>query len=264
LIGLALDRSNSDLSHIVVVPFVSLALVYLKRKTIFAEPRTSGLPAMLGFAAGAVLYYASKAYASHFNNNDYLALTTASVVTLCLSGFMFFYGAGAFRAALFPLLFLVLAIPFPSWLLNQIVRFLQVGSAEVVSILFTLTGTPVYRSDLVFMLPGLTIEVAEACSGIRSTLGILIVTLLAAHIFLKSNWKKMVLVLVVIPISLFKNAVRIVALTLLGIHWDMGFITGRLHHEGGVVFMMVGLFLMYPVLALLIKWEAKNLHGVRI
>jgi exosortase len=131
--------------------------------------------------------------------------------------------------------------------------------------LFILTGTPAYRiSDVVFALPGLTIEVAEACSGIRSTLGIFIVTTLAAYLSLRSRWKRTVLVLLVIPISLLKNAVRIVTLSLLAIHLDMGFITGNLHHEGGIFFMMFGLCLMYPVLILLMRSEKKEFNiGVR-
>jgi exosortase len=135
---------------------------------------------------------------------------------------------------------------------------LQHGSAEVVSVLFNVTSTPVFRNDIIFMLPGLTIEVAPECSGIRSTLGTVIVTLLAAQLFLKSNWSKLFLLLVVVPISIFKNGMRITALSLLAIHWDMGFITGRLHNDGGIVFMMIGLGLLYPVLAILMKSERKT------
>jgi exosortase len=128
----------------------------------------------------------------------------------------------------------------------------------MVAVLFAVTGTPAYREGTVFMLPDLTIEVARECSGIRSTLGILIVTLLAGQLFLKLSWKKAALLIAVIPISLFKNAVRIWTLSLLAIHWDMSFITGRLHHDGGIVFMMIGLGLMYPLLLLLIRSEEKT------
>jgi exosortase/archaeosortase family protein len=114
------------------------------------------------------------------------------------------------------------------------------------------------------MLPGLTIEVAEECSGIRSTLGIFIVTLLGSHLLLKTRLRQAALLLAVVPISLFKNALRIVTLTLLAIHWDMGFITGKLHGEGGIVFMMIGLVLMYPFLVYLMRSEEKTLvSGVR-
>ena len=183
-------------------------------------------------------------------------LAAATIVAFGLGGFLSFYGIDAFKAGLFPLAFLGLAIPVPTRLMDECVVFLQKGSSSVVAILFTLTGTPFFRTnDVVFALPGLTIEVAEACSGIRSTLAILIVTLLASHLLLRSPWRKVALLLMVIPISLVKNAVRIVTLSLLAIHLDMGFITGSLHHEGGFVFMGIGLLLMYPVLWLLMRSE---------
>jgi exosortase len=192
---------------------------------------------------------------------------TGGVIGFLLGGFLLFYGSVAFRSCLFPLMFLGFAIPIPERLLGTLVWLLQKGSAETVSLLFSLTGTPVYRpTDLVFAVPNLTIEIAEACSGIRSTLGMVIVTFLAAHLFLRSSWRKTALILAVIPISLVKNAVRIVTLTLLAIHYDMSFITGSLHHEGGVLFMAGGLCLMYPVLWFLVRSEEKKSFdsGVRL
>jgi exosortase len=258
LAALSLDWGNSHLSYIPLVPFISATFLHSQRETIFREPRISVLPAAASFAAGFVLYYLGR-------TNDDLALTIASILAVWFGGFLLAYGSAAFKAGLFPLLFLGLLIPIPERILQSFVRLLQYGSADVVSILFALTGTPSYRaSDVVFVLPNLTIAVAEACSGIRSTLGILILTLLAAHMFLRSNWRRTALLLAVIPISLVKNAVRIVALSLLAIHWDMGFMSGRLHNDGGVVFMVLGLFLMYPVLRLLARSEVSDFDiGVR-
>jgi len=100
--------------------------------------------------------------------------------------------------------------------------------------------------------------VAEECSGIRSTIGMSVLALLAAHLLLRSNWRRSILLALVVPISLFKNAVRIVTLTLLAVNVDSGFLTGSLHHEGGLVFMAGGLCLMYPILLLLVRSETKE------
>jgi exosortase len=147
------------------------------------------------------------------------------------------------------------AIPIPTSFLNELVVLLRQGSADMVSVLFALTGTPVYRNDFVFSLPGLAIEVAEACSGIRSTIAMFIVSVLAANLLLKSAWKRTAFLFLVIPVSLFKNAVRIVTLTLLALHYDRRFLDGSLHHDGGIVFMLGGLCLMYPILAILVRSE---------
>jgi exosortase len=264
LVGLSVDLNNADLSYIGLIPFISAALIYWERQSIFVHPRTSFVPAVMLFAAGAALYLLGQTGAARLHGNDDLSLMAAAVIAFFFGGVFLIYGQVVFKAAAFPLLFLLLAIPLPAQLLHAAVTFLQHASASLVSVLFALTGTPVYRNDVSFSLPTLTITIAEECSGLRSTLGILIVTLLAGRLLLKSNWRRLALLLAVIPISVFKNAVRIVALTLLAIHVDMRFLTGGLHHDGGIVFMMIGLVLLYPLLALLIRSE-KDIHrGVRI
>ena len=256
LLSFSLDWGKTELSYIPLIPLVSAALIYRDRKRIFGDLRTSAVPAMAAFAIGGALYYAERIYGSHLAENDHLALTTAAMLAFWLGGFLLFYGGAAFRAGMFPLMFLALMIPIPERILDGFMRLLQHSSSDLVSVLFTLTGTQAHReSDTIFALPKVTIEVAESCSGIRSTLMMLIITLLAAHLCLRSNWRKISLLIAVIPISLFKNAVRIVTLTLLAVHFDMGFLTGSLHNRGGVLFMIAGLCLMYPVLAVLVRSE---------
>ncbi len=259
LTALSFDLENKHSSYVVLIPVISAVLIFWDRKAAFARTATSVWPAIVAFGVSGVFASLSWMYGSRLDSNDRLSLMTATLIAAIYGAWLLSYGAAAFRKALFPLLFFLLTIPIPSRIMNAIVHFLQMGSADVVSLLFTLTGTPAYRNtDVVFVLPGATIEVAEACSGIRSTLAILLITLLAAHMLLRSNWKRTALMLAVVPISLVKNAVRIVTLTLLAIHFDMGFLTGNLHNDGGVVFMMIGLFLEYPVLSLLARSEAKQ------
>src|SRR5262249_11775310 len=136
-----------------------------------------------------------------------------------------FYGVEAFRVAAFPLLFLVFCVPVPSVVLNPLITLLQRGSAEITLILLKLSGTPVFRDGFFFLMPRpgnniLTIEVARECSGIRSCVSMLILTILAGHLLLKTTWRRLALVVVAIPIMIFKNGVRIVTLTLLSIHVD--------------------------------------------
>ena len=255
-ISLALDDNTT--SHIALIPFITAVLIYWDRNKIFSNLRTSILPAVAGFAAAGAFLYVRWTYGLAFGAMDQLALSTAALISAFLGGFLLFYGSAAFKAGLFPLLFLALTIPIPSKVVSAVVHFLQMGSAATVSLLFMLTGTPAYRENTIFVLPGVTIEIAEACSGIRSTLAIVIVTLIAAHLVLHSNLRKAVLLAVVIPISLFKNAVRIVVLTLLAIHWDMDFLEGSLHRDGGFLFMLLGLALMYPILLALARSEKKT------
>jgi len=267
LITLALttDGDNSHSSYVLLIPFISAVLIYSERARIFCNLRTSVRPAALVFVLGGLLFYASRTFGVTLSENAYVELVAAAVIAFWLGGFVLIYGSIAFKAALFPLTLLLLTIPIPTPIIHRSVLLLQRGSADLTSMLFTLAGTPFYRSsEFVFKFPGLAIEVAEECSGIRSTIGMLVVSLLAAHLLLRSNWKRMALLIAVVPVSMFKNAIRIVTLTLLAMHYDMGFLTGRLHHEGGVVFMAGGLLLMYPILAVLVRFDEKVLgSGVR-
>jgi exosortase len=260
LVQLCLAWNEADLSYIVMIPFISFALIYWDRRKVFLQPRTSIGPAAVLFVVGVILYALGHSMMGTSEEQNYLAVMTAAVIALFYSGFLLFYGWPVFKAALFPILFLCLAIPMPTWLLESFTNFLVRGSAAMVSVLFSLTGTPAYREGTTFALPRLTINIAPECSGIRSTLGMYIVTLIAGRLFLKSNIRRTLLLIVVVPVSLFKNAVRIVTLTLLALHVDMSFLTGSLHQDGGIVFMMIGLAILYPFLVLLMRSEEKNLY----
>ncbi len=172
-----------------------------------------------------------------------------------IAAFVFCYGTQSFQAALFPLLFLLLMIPIPTVLLDQVIFVLQKGSAIATYGLFKLMGMPVLWQGFKFSLPGVDIEIAKECSGIRSSLALFITGTLAAHFFLQTHWKKVALVLLTFPIAILKNAARIVTISSLGVYVDQGYLTGRLHHKGGFVFSILALAMFVPSLFLLQRSE---------
>ena len=249
LIAYALDTENAHASQIVLIPFISAALIYAGRKKIFQSIRYSVLPGALLMALGIGLLTAGKTVGARMEEGNHLALMASSFVVLWLGGFLFTYGPTAFRSAIFPLLFLVFFIPIPTLILNRTITVLQRGSAEMAYLILKLSGTPVLReSAYIFRLPDLVIEVAPQCSGIRSGISLLISSLLAGHLFLRSIWKRGVLVIVAVPVLIFKNALRIGTLSYLAVHVDKRILTSELHREGGIPFFVLGLLLLYPVL----------------
>jgi exosortase len=158
---------------------------------------------------------------------------------------------------MFPFLFLLLIVPIPAVLLDKIVFALQKGSAEMVDVLFRVAGTPVFRQGLRFSLPGIDIEIARECSGIRSSSALLIVGMLAGQVFLRASWRKVCLSLCTVPIVIFKNALRIVTLSWLGVYVNRGFLSGRLHHSGGLFFALLALGIILPILFVLQKSEGR-------
>jgi len=241
LISLALrdDRYTSTIA----IPLISFGLIWLERKSIFADVRYSPL-------AGAMLPLCF--VRSHYD----LSIRILALVMLLVALFTCFYGLKAARRAAFPLLFLFLMVPIPTAVLDRVVATLQKGSADVAHQLFRIAGVPVFR-DATFKLslPGVTIQVAQECSGIRSSVSLFISSLVAGYMLLKSGWSRTFLALASIPIVILKNAVRIVTISLLSVYVDPGFMYGRLHHQGGLVFAVLALGMLGPVLLLLMKME---------
>ncbi|MFQ5906257.1 MAG: exosortase/archaeosortase family protein, partial [bacterium] len=174
------------------------------------------------------------------------------------------YGTRASRVAAFPLLFLLWMVPLPEFALDKFITLLQHGSAEVAHGLFRLTGVPVFRDGLVFSLPGIDIEVAKVCSGIRSSLALIITGLLAGYLFLRTSRSRLALVTALFPLLIVKNGLRIVTLTLLAVYVDRGFLTGNLHRKGGIVFFAIALALLALLLRYLQKVEANTKQGERL
>src|SRR5262249_16741384 len=185
---------------------------------------------------------------SRLSELNQLSLCVFALILLWIAGFAFFFGRFALRRAIFPLTFLLLTIPIPDFLLEKTIYFLQKGTTEIAAVLFDWSGVPFLRDGFVFHFARVNIEVAKECSGIRSSLALIILAILVAHFYLRTLWRKVLLVVVGLFVMILKNAIRIVTLTLLASYVDPGFLYGNLHREGGVVFFRVGLALMVPLL----------------
>jgi exosortase len=252
LSGLANLSFHDELaSHILLIPLISAFLIYLGRERIFRTHRycpSAGVPLLL---TAAVLWYCLQTPLSSLNNTDRLSADAALIVLAWIAMFVFFYGTGSFKAAAFPLLFLILMSPLPVAAAEHIVSVLQKGSAVTCYGLFHLIGVPVIRHGFRFSLPGVDIEVAEQCSGIHSGVSLFIAGLLAQNLLLADNWKRACFILCIFPIAIFKNAVRIVTIAWLGIHVNSDFFHGPLHRQGGLPFSLLSLALMAVLLWLL-------------
>ncbi len=259
----ALSLQDERYSYLIFIPIISGLLIYLDRQRIFAVLRFAPVLGGALAAAGFIIY-------ANTEQSWYLEASHAGLwapilcVVLTSAGlFVGLYGAETAKASLFPLCFLLLMVPAPVQILDTIVVALQRRSADVAYLLFKMLRVPVLRQDVIFSLPGIDIEVARECSGIRSSTALLITGMLAAQLFLRSAWHKLLLVLLIVPVAVFKNAVRIVTLSYLGVYVDRSFLLGSLHHRGGVIFALVGVATLLPALFLLRRLEDHALTRVR-
>lgn len=245
-------------SHIVLIPLISMALIFTKRETIFADPGYSlafGLPVV---GIGLLLHFIARHNAASLSPNDALVLPTLGAVVFWTGGFIASYGLRAARMALFPLGFLIFMIPLPGTLHDMVVDVLRRGSLEAAYWTFSVLEVPILRDGSVLSIPGLSLEVAPQCSGIRSGMALFIVSLLDAHFFLKTFRNKAILVFSSIFIAMFKNGLRIVTLGLLAIHVDMKILEGGIHRKGGYPF-----FVLAFIMLTLVLWGLRKVKSER-
>lgn len=243
---------SSDLySHTILIPVISGYLIWLRRKDL--PPFSRGgvglavMPAILG--AGLIAAYFLKVHNGWKPPvTDYLCLSLLAFLCFLAGGALYLLGGQFLKAILFPALFLGFIAPFPVAVENGIEQFFQHWSADAVELFYRATGTTFLRQDQVFQLPGITIQVAQECSGVRSSLVLFITSLLAGQLFLRSNWKRGLLTFCVIPLGILRNAFRILTISLLCIHVDPNYIHSPLHHRGGPIFFVLSLI---PFLLLL-------------
>jgi len=252
LVALARFALRSDLySHILLVPLVSVYLAWLKKKDLSPCSQPDRKLAALPFAAGLLLltgYCFALRSGVKLALADSLAWTSASFLLLFIGACFFCLGKRTLRSLAFPLAFLILCVPFPVFIKDAIETFLQYCSADAAELLFGLVGTPLVRRDVDFQLPGISLQVAPECSGIRSTLVLFISSLVAGQLFLRSPWKRALFALVVIPLGVFRNALRIVTIGELCVHVDPSYVHSPIHQRGGPVFFVIS---MVPFLLLL-------------
>lgn len=262
LVELARYSLDHDLhSHVLLVPAVSGYVLWLRWNAL---PRRSG-PCWGGVAvasmAGVGLLLADLWLpAESLSHNDHLSLMALALAAFWAAAGWLMMGRRWMRAAAFPHLFLVFMAPMPDALLAWAESLSQAGSAMTAGWFFEAAGVPHLREGLVFRLPGISLEVAEECSGIRSSWVLLMTTLLAGHLLLRGGWHRLLVALLVVPIGLLRNGLRIMVIGLLCVEQGPQVVEGTLHRRGGPLFFILSLLPLFLVLWWLHRREAAHSH----
>jgi exosortase len=238
-------------THILLIIPLTLCLIFLERGVLKGyewSPVLGGSLLGLTFLAGWALAKAPQS--SILSGRMFL------LVCSWLSLIILFYGTKTFKTLVFPFIFLFLLVPIPEGLLARITSGLQYGSTATAYLFFKLARMPVIRERFLLYLPTLTIEVAKECSSIRSSMLLLVTSLVVGHLYLRSRWCKTVLALAVFPVSIAKNGLRIFVLSTLGAYVDPSWLEGSLHRDGGILF-----FALAVGLSLLLVWWLRRLEG---
>jgi exosortase C (VPDSG-CTERM-specific) len=262
LYNLAELALHSELfSHIILIPFISAYLIWIKRAEFVpgSAPARKIAAALLGLGLVFLTsYWIAILNGIAFAPEDALALQILSFVLLLVGLCSWFLDRTTLRAISFPLGFLVFMVPFPLFVTLGIETFLQHASAAAANVFFSLAGTTVFHHDLIFQLPGITLQVAPECSGIRSSLALFITSLIAGHLFLRTPWKCAVLTFAVIPLAILRNGFRIFTLGELCVRISPDMIDSPIHHRGGPVFFALSLIPLFFLLRTFYKSDHRG------
>jgi exosortase C (VPDSG-CTERM-specific) len=265
LVALAIHVAHSQLhSYILLIPPLSFYLIYIRRDQLPKVYSTSaglGLMAAIAGIAALALAKLPGTPIQPLSPNDYLGVLTLSFLLLLVAGGFFFLGRKWMVAAAFPVLFLFFMIPMPDAMVDTLETASKLGSAETASLFFSLSGTPFLRAGTVFQLPNITLQVAQECSGIRSSWILLITSLVASNLFLHTTWRRLVLVAFVIPLGLLRNGFRVCVIGLLCVKFGPQMINSPIHHHGGPLFFALSLIPLFLLLWWLRSGEREKAGG---
>jgi exosortase C (VPDSG-CTERM-specific) len=260
LLSLAASAAHSDLnSYILLIPFVSGYLLFLQRKSFQAGYGSSPAWACLPAAVGLACLAATWNWRPVLSQNDSLSLMTLAFVSSIIVGALLFMGRKWLAGAAFPMGFLIFMMPIPDAAVESLETASKLASAEVAAVFFDVFGVPALRGGVVFQLPDITIRVAQECSGIHSSLVLVIASLLASHLILRTFWRRALLIVFAISLGVIRNGFRILVLGWLCVHIGPQMIDSPIHHKGGPVFFVLSLIPFFLLLWALCRADRKAL-----
>ena len=240
-----------DFSHGFLVPIFAGYLVWTKREVL---RRTKVSPSWSGVAVVAfgLIVVVLGDYGAE------LFLSRISLVILLAGLVLAFGGWELLKELRFALLVLLLAIPIPAIIFNQITLPLQMFASKLASALLPMFGVPVLREGNVIELPSMSLEVAEACSGIRSLMSLFTLSVFYGYFMEKTFLRRVVLALASVPIAIAANAVRILGTALCVQYWDPEKAQGFFHEFSGWVMFLVSLGCLFMVQRAMCLFPAKR------
>jgi exosortase len=252
----ALALRDDNFTYVLLIAPICVAMVILDWRPILrvAAPGVAAGTTLLVVAV--LIALSSLGWSTSVAPDVRLSIMMFALVLSWWGAWLLCFGYRAARCALFPLCFAFALVPLPHVVMNEIIVLLQQGSAWSANLMFTAFGVPVTRDGVFLTIPGLTLQVAQECSSIRSSSMLLVTTIVLAQLVLRTPWRKALLIAVAVPLSIAKNGLRIFSIAMLGTRVDPVYITGRFHHQGGIIFFAIALIAIFALLWFLRKREA--------
>ncbi len=235
---------DANYSHGFVVPLIAGYFAYQKRRQlaeVLVEPWWPGLVLLLLGVLQLVI---------GFLGTEFFTMRSSLVVTLAGTT-LFLFGKKLFRLMLLPLAYLFFMVPLPYIIYDMIAFPLKLFVTRVSIATMKLMGVVVLREGNIIMLPFTTLEVADACSGIRSLISLLALAVAYAFVLDMGQARRSLLVLAAIPIAISANALRVIGTGLLAQYWGARAAEGFFHEFAGMAVFVVAMALLIGLGSLL-------------
>jgi len=240
-IGLARQWATDDnYSHGFLIAPLAAWFAWQQRTRLATLPVRPSSWGAVGVAAAAVLFVLGRLGAELF-------LTRLSLIVLLAGSIALLFGTAHVKMLRFPLLFLLLMVPLPAVVFNQIAFPLQLLASQVGEVTLRAAGVPVLRDGNVLELETLRLEVAEACSGIRSVISLLAFALVLGRFGGGSTGRMWLLALATVPIAIAANAARVAGTGLAAHVWGSGVAEGAFHATAGTLVFFVAAVAIFMV-----------------
>ncbi|MBU4564260.1 MAG: exosortase [Desulfarculus sp.] len=237
---------DPNYSHGFLVPLISAYLVWRQRKELAEEPKKTNYLGLVIVAASLALLVMGQLAHEFY-------LRRVSLIPLMWGLVLLAWGWHVARRVLFAFAYLILMVPLPYLLYDAVAFPLRLIAAEIASWGIRLFGIPVYLEGNVIHLPNLVMNIVDACSGIRSLISLLAVGVILAYLILPNRWVKVIVVILVPPVAVFTNALRVTLAGVLSQWVGPQTLEGVMHDFVGWAVFMAGFILLLFITLLLKK-----------
>ncbi len=240
--------SSDDYSHGFFIIPISLYIIWSKREVLSKIPVT---PSIWGgiLAVFSLLVYIVSSFAG------IATLASLSIVPLACGIVIHLFGLSVFKECMFPLAFLIFMVPVPSQIYSSLTNPLQLIVSKASVWGASLLGIPLFREGNIIHLPDHTLQVVQACSGLRSLMTLLTLSSVFGYLSLKSNILRSLLFVTGIPAAILVNIIRVVLMIIAFYYFNFDLTTGSIHTAFGVIIFIMALAIVATAKGVLSRWD---------